>query len=180
VPVAFEVARSLGAPLDVVVVRKLGIPYQPEVAMGAIGEGGARVVDTALMVSAHVSDAQLDAVERGESATLAARVTQFRQGHARIDLTGRIALIVDDGIATGATARAACQVVRQLGAASVVVAAPVGPLDAAESIPEADDVICLIQPSRFWAVGAHYRDFTATTDDEVVELLDAATRGLPS
>lgn len=177
VPVANEVASALLAPLDVIVVRKLGIPHQPEVALGAIGEGGTRVVDTEMMARARVSAAKLDVVERDEEAALADRVTRFRRARGRIDLAGRTALIVDDGIATGATARAACRVARQLGAASVIVAAPVGPVNAARLIPEADDVFCVLQPTRFWAVGAHYRDFRPTTDDEVVSLLQAA---LPS
>jgi predicted phosphoribosyltransferase len=183
VPVAAEVADALGAALDVLVVRKLGIPYQPEVAMGAIGEAGVRVLDELLIARAGVSPAQLAEVERSERATLEARVTRFRGAGDTLDLTGRTAIIVDDGIATGATASAACAVARRLGAARVVVAAPVGGPDAVARITGADEVVCLVQPSDFYAVGAHYRDFGQTSDDEVAALLAASRRrtaGRPS
>ena len=171
VPVAAEVAAALGAPLDVIVVRKLGIPYQPEVAMGAIGEGDVRVLDDALVAQAGVTPAELDAVERRERATLESRVERFRAGRKRLDLTGRTAIIVDDGIATGATATAAARVARALGAARVVIAAPVGGPDATRRVDGADEVICLIQPPGFHAVGSYYRDFQQTSDDEVAALL---------
>lgn len=174
VPVAAEVARVLGAPLDVIVVRKLGIPYQPEVAMGAIGEEGVRVLDEVLVARAGVSSAEVDAVERRERATLEARVERFRAGRERLDLTGCTAIIVDDGIATGATATAAARVARQLGAARVVIAVPVGGPDAATRIGDADEVICLLQPPGFHAVGSYYRDFGQTSEDEVAALLAAA------
>jgi putative phosphoribosyl transferase len=174
VPVAAEVAAALDAPLDVIVVRKLGIPDQPEVAMGAIGEGGVRVLDEALVARAGVTDAEVDAVERRERATLDARVARFRADGERLDLTGRTAIIVDDGIATGATANAAARVARRLGASRVVVAAPVGGTDAASRVEDADEVVCLLQPRDFQAVGAHYRDFGQTSEDEVAALLAAA------
>lgn len=174
VPVAAEVATALGAPLDIVIVRKLGIPYQPEVAMGAIGEGEVRVLDEALVARAGVTAAEVDAVERRERATLDARVERFRAGRERLDLTGRTAIIVDDGIATGATATAAARVARQLGAARVVVAVPVGGSDAPGRIDGADEVICLLQPPGFHAVGPYYQDFRQTSDDEVSALLAAA------
>jgi predicted phosphoribosyltransferase len=174
VPVAAEVAAALGAPLDVIVVRKLGIPYQPEVAMGAIGEGGVRVLDDTLVARAGVSTAEVDAVEQRERATLESRVQRFRAGADRLDLTGRTAIIVDDGIATGATATAAAQVARKLGASRVVVAAPVGGHDAANRVGDADEVVCLLQPPGFQAVGAYYRDFGQTSEDEVAALLAAA------
>jgi predicted phosphoribosyltransferase len=174
VPVAAEVAAALDAPLDVIVVRKLGIPYQPEVAMGAIGEGGVRVLDEALVARAGVTAAEVDAVERRERATLDARVARFRADGERLDLTDRTAIIVDDGIATGATANAAARVARRLGASRVVVAAPVGGTDAASRVEDADEVVCLLQPRDFQAVGAHYRDFGQTSEDEVAALLAAA------
>jgi predicted phosphoribosyltransferase len=174
VPVAAEVAAALDAPLDVIVVRKLGIPYQPEVAMGAIGEGGVRVLDEALVARAGVTAAEVDTVERRERATLDARVARFRADGERLDLTGRTAIIVDDGIATGATANAAARVARRLGASRVVVAAPVGGTDAASRVEDADEVVCLLQPRDFQAVGAHYRDFGQTSEDEVAALLAAA------
>jgi putative phosphoribosyl transferase len=174
VPVAAEVAEALDAPLDVIVVRKLGLPFQPELAMGAIGEEGARMVDQALVARTRVRDDELRSVEQRERSLLESRVSRLRRGRRRVDLHGRTAIIVDDGIATGSTARVACAVARHLGATRVVLAAPVGPHGAAGRIPEADDVICLIQPHDFVAVGAHYRDFGPTTDDEVIVLLDAA------
>lgn len=171
VPVAAEVARALQAPLDVIVVRKLGFPRYPEVAMGAIGEGGVRVLDDDLIADAGVDRAAVAAVEAAERVTLDARVARLRHGRPRLDLTGRTAIIVDDGIATGATAAAAVRVARALGAAEVVVAAPVGAPDAVAGLTEADRVVCLLQPVAFGAVGAYYDDFGQTTDDEVAALL---------
>lgn len=173
VPVAAEVAAALDAPLDVIVVRKLGVPYHPEVAMGAIGEGGVRVLDEDFVARAGVSPAEVDAVERRERAALDERVARLRAGRERLDLTGRTAIIVDDGIATGATATAASRVARRLGAARVVVAAPVGGLDAAQRVGDADEVICLRQPPGFMAVGQYYRNLSQTSDEEVVRLLEA-------
>lgn len=174
VPVAFEVAKALEAPLDVIVVRKLGVPFQPEVAMGAIGEGGVRVLDPRTISMARVSQEDLQQVERQERALLESRVARFRQGRRRIDLTGRTVVIVDDGIATGSTARAACQVARHLGAARVILAVPVAPARAIVELKEPDDVVCLLSPQDFQAVGYYYRDFSPTEDSEVVQLLDAA------
>lgn len=174
VPVAAEVARLLGAPLDVIVVRKLGVPSQPELAMGAIGEGGVRVVDDRIVRGAHVDQERLVRVEDEERSVLEDRVSRLRHGRPRVELTGRTAVIVDDGIATGATARVACIVARALGAARVVVGVPVGPPDIGERMPEADEVICLQKPWAFRAVGAVYDDFDPTDDDEVERLLDEA------
>lgn len=172
VPVAFEVARALGAPLDVIVVRKLGVPFQPELAMGAIGENGARVLDAEVLARSGVTETQLRAVERRERTVLETRATRLRRGRGRVDLPGRTAVIVDDGIATGSTARVACQVARQLGASRVVVAVPVAPREAIDDVTEADTVVSVSIPDRFVAVGAHYRDFTPTSEDEVIALLD--------
>ncbi|MDE8586012.1 phosphoribosyltransferase family protein [Arthrobacter sp. NQ4] len=174
VPVAFEVAKALEAPLDVIVVRKLGVPFQPEVAMGAIGEGKVRVLDPRTISMARVSQEDLQQVERRERALLESRVARFRQGRRRIDLAGRTVVIVDDGIATGSTARAACQVARHLGAARVILAVPVAPARAIVELKEPDDVVCLLSPQDFQAVGYYYRDFSPTEDSEVVQLLDAA------
>ena len=175
VPVAAEVAAALRAPLDVIVVRKLGFPFHPEMAMGAIGEGGVRVLDEQLVARFGVSREEVAAVERAEAATLADRVARFRGDRPRLDLTGRTAVIVDDGIATGATASAAAHVARALGAARVVVAAPVGAPDAVRRVEGADEVVCVEQPEDFAAVGAHYRTFGQTPDEEVAEIL-ARTR----
>ena len=134
VPVAYEVAARLNAPLDVIVVRKLGVPYQPELAMGAIGEEGVRILDSRIVSMAGVSDHELESVERRERAELWRRAELFRRGRSRVPLDGKVAVIVDDGIATGSTIKAACRVARGLGAVRVVVAAPVAPTDAAERL----------------------------------------------
>jgi len=176
VPVAYQVACALGAPLDVIVVRKLGVPFQPEVAMGAIGEDGVRVLDSAMVARADVSEAEVAAVERREQEVLAARLRRYRRGRDRIDLRGRTAIVVDDGVATGSTARAACRIARLLGAVQVVLAVPVGPPDTLDGLPEADAVVAVEEPADFRAVGFHYDDFSPTSDDEVVVLLDRAAR----
>jgi predicted phosphoribosyltransferase len=172
VPVAAEVASALGAPLDVIVVRKLGVPFQPEVAMGAIGENDVRVLDLDLIRRIGITPAQVDAVERNERATLESRVARYHSGGGPRDLDGSTALIVDDGIATGATASAACEVARGLGAARVLVAAPVGAPESVRRVRGADEVICLRRPSRFQAVGDFYRDFGQTSDAEAEKLLE--------
>lgn len=176
VPVAFEVAEILDAPLDVIVVRKLGVPFQPEFAMGAIGEGNARIVDPYVVSSTGVSEASLDAVERRERELLESRVVRYRQGRPPADLTGRTALIVDDGIATGSTARVACMAARQRGAARVILAVPVASGRTLASLTGPDDVVCLVRAWNFRAVGNYYRDFSPTGDEEVLQLLEAAER----
>ncbi|GAA2743287.1 hypothetical protein GCM10009868_16440 [Terrabacter aerolatus] len=180
VPVAAVVAESLGAPLEVIVVRKLGVPVHPELAMGAIGEGGVEVVDRDLLARAGVGPEDLATVERRERAVLDARVERLRRGRLRVDLHGRVAVVVDDGIATGATAKVACIVARQLGAERVVLAVPVAPARTVRELTEADTVVCVSTPERFRAVGEHYEDFTPTSDDEVVTLLERADRRLRS
>ena len=178
VPVAAEVARALGAPLDVILVRKLGVPAQPELGLGAIGESGARVINPEVVQYAHVSEAEIAQVERKERAELQRRAQRFRGDVPHEPLAGRIAVIVDDGIATGSTARAACQVARALGAATVVLAVPVAPPSADTAMRgDADEVICLEMPERFLAIGEWYEDFAQTSDEEVVALLRAARAG---
>ena len=176
VPVAYQVATALDAPLDVIVVRKLGVPFQPEVAMGAIGEDGARVLDQRIVSQAGVTPEEVAEVERRESQELAVRMRRYRRGRDRVDLTGRTAIVVDDGLATGSTARVACRIARQLGASSVVLAVPVGPAETLSDFDEADEVVAVSIPPRFVAVGHHYEDFSPTSDDEVIVLLDRAAR----
>ena len=177
VPVAFEVARALGAPLDVIVVRKLGLPFQPEVAMGAIGESGVRIVDRDLVRRALISDEELAAVEARERAELDRRARRFRGDRTPAPLTGRTAIVVDDGVATGSTALAACQVARAQGAAHVVLAVPVGPpesIDELEASGDIDEVVCLETHRLFLAIGQFYADFSQTPDAEVLDLLERA------
>ena len=175
VPVAYQVAKSLRAPLDVLVVRKLGVPYQPELAFGAIGEDGARVLNESVLRHVRVRETDIAAVEAAQRAELDRRVQRYRGGRDRLSLAGRVALIVDDGFATGSTAHAACLVARAQGAAKVVLAAPIGAADTVAELREfADDVVCLGAPDFFQAVGQGYRNFGQTSDDEVCELLDRA------
>ncbi|MBB5869638.1 putative phosphoribosyl transferase [Allocatelliglobosispora scoriae] len=173
VPVAAEVAKSLGAALDVVIVRKLGVPGRPEIAMGAIGEGDARVVNDYVLQVTGVTPVQFAAVERAERAELLARVDRLRQpGARRVAIRGRTVVIVDDGIATGATVRVACAVVRAAGSARVIIAAPVAPPEVVAELAEiADEVVCLETPPVFSAVGQWYEDFRQVTDAEVTALL---------
>ncbi|MFJ6748959.1 MULTISPECIES: phosphoribosyltransferase family protein [unclassified Streptomyces] len=178
VPVAFQVAQALDAPLDVIVVRKLGVPYQPELAFGAIGEGGVRVISDDVVRRGRVGEDDIASVERAETAELDRQARRFRADRPRLSLEGRTAVLVDDGIATGATAAAACEVVRALGAARVVLAVPVAPPSAAERLRGvADDVVCLSTPLAFSAVGEWYRDFSQTPDADVVALLARAAAG---
>lgn len=177
VPVAAEVATALDAPLDVILVRKLGAPQQPELAMGAIGEDDVRVINDRIVRAARVTDDQLDAVERRERTELERRADHYRQGRTRVSLRGRTVVVVDDGVATGSTARAACEVARAEGADRVVLAVPVAPADWKTQLADAaDELIAVATPADFVAVGHHYRDFAQTPDAEVIGLLDAADR----
>ena len=180
VPVAYEVARALDAPLDVIVVRKLGVPFQPELAMGAIGEEGVRIINKEVVSIAGVSASQLDEVEARERTELEVRVRRFRGDRPPIALEGRIVVVVDDGIATGSTARAACQVARARGAARVVLAVPVAPPDWRGRLGKfADELVCLHTPDPFYAVGQFYDNFTQTSDEEVVACLERVARPVP-
>lgn len=176
VPVAAEVAQALGAPLDVIVVRKLGAPQQPELAIGAIGEGGVQLLNHRLISALGIDSVEVAVLERRERTILTDRVERFRHGREALNLEGRIAVIVDDGFATGATSRVACRIAQSLGAKEVILAVPVAPAHAVEDAVEADRVIALHTPDDFTAVGVYYRDFAQTTDDEVVNLLDDAQR----
>ncbi len=175
VPVAFQVARALGAPLDVIVVRKLGVPFQPELAMGAVGEGGALVINRQIIHEARVSDDELAAVQARERAAVEARAARYRAWWPRQPLDGRVAVVVDDGIATGSTARAACQIARAHGAARVVLAVPVAPRGWQASIGgDADELVCVSTPLRFFAIGQFYVSFPQISDDEVSACLRRA------
>ena len=175
VPVASEVAASLGAPLDVLVVRKLGVPFQRELAMGAIGEDGVRVLNDEVLRLVSVSDADLAATEADERRELERRSKRFRGDRPRVSLKGKTAVIVDDGVATGATARAACEVAREQGAEHIVLAVPVAPPDTVRSLSRvADEVVVVEQPAWLSSIGQWYDDFRQTSDEQVVALLDEA------
>lgn len=175
VPVAFEVAERLDAPLDVLVVRKLGVPFQPELAMGAIGEGGVRVENLDVLRSAGLGSKDLEEAERRERPELERQAALYREGRSRVDVRGRCAMVIDDGIATGSSVRAACHVLRALGADRIVVAVPVASrLAVADLRRECDELVCLEEPEPFVAVGEWYRDFSQTTDEEVIALLRRA------
>lgn len=176
VPVAYEVAEALGAPLDVIVVHRLDVPFDRVFAMGAIGEEGTEIVDLETVSRVGVTDDELRSAENTERRNLEQRVARLRHGVARVSLTGRTAVIVDDGVATGATAQIAIEVARRLGAARVVLAVPVISPRALEELVGADDIVYLHAPADFWSVGRHYTDFTAITDGQVAELLDQAGR----
>lgn len=176
VPVAAPVAEYLDAPLDVLVVRKLGFPGQPELGIGALGEEGVRLVDEDMVRAGQVTAAELRQVEQREAQLLQERVHRLRSGRTRVALQDRIAVVVDDGLATGWSARVACTVAHRLGAGRVVLAVPVAPAPALSRLPEADEVVCVDAPKRFQAVGLHYQDFAQTPEDLVVELLNAAAR----
>jgi putative phosphoribosyl transferase len=173
VPVAEEVARILGCPLDVIVVRKIGVPGQPELAAGAVGEDGARVINHDVLRATGTTAQDLAVVEATARDELAHRVARFRRARTRESLAGRSAIIIDDGVATGATARTACQVARAHGAQQVVLAVPVAPIDWESRFGAAADLlVSLSTPEGFWAVGHWYDDFSPVTDDEVVACLE--------
>jgi predicted phosphoribosyltransferase len=171
-PVAAEVASALGAPLDVFVVRKLGVPGHEELAMGAIASGGVRVLNDDVVDAVGIPEREIDAVAARELETLEAREHAYRGDRDPVELRGRTAILVDDGLATGATMRAAIRALKGLGAAAIVVAVPTAPRETCEALRgEVDDVVCATTPEPFTAVGLWYRDFAPVSDDQVSELL---------
>lgn len=172
VPVAFEVSQELHAPLDVIVVRKLGVPLQPELAMGAVGEGGVVIRNEQVIERARITSDQFANVQTREYKEVIERAIKFRDGHSPVSLVGQLAIIVDDGIATGSTALAACDVARALGAAKVLLAVPVSSREAVNTLSaKADEVISLEIPDNFFAVGHWYEDFSPVGDKDVIDLL---------
>ena len=179
-PVAFQVARGLGAPLDVFVVRKLGLPGREELAMGAIASGGVCVLNDEVVDRLEVAAETVAAVAATEREELARREAAYRGNRPAPVVQGRTVLLVDDGLATGATMRAAVAALRRLGPARVVVAVPVASAQAADSLrPEVDDLVCALTPEPFRAVGLWYEDFAQTSDAEIAQLLDRAARAGP-
>lgn len=180
VPVAYEVAKALHAPLDVLLVHKIGVPYQPEFAMGAVGDGGYRVVDEHTVRWAGVTPEQLDKAAQREIDELTARGERLRRGRTPLPLTGKTVVVVDDGAATGLTALAACHLARAAGARRVVAGMPVASREAVAALrKEADDVVCVDVPPSFMAVGEWYETFGQTSETEVLALLDRAWAEVP-
>ena len=180
VPVAFEVARALGAPLDVFTVRKLGLPGHEELAFGAIATGGVRVLDQALIDLVRLPAHAIDQVIAAERRELERRERAYRDDLPPPRVTGRTVIVVDDGLATGATMRAAVEALRSQAPARIVVAVPTGAVETCEALrPLVDDLVCLSTPTPFRAVGLSYDDFGPTTDEEVLQLLAAASERAP-
>lgn len=178
VPVAYEVARALGAPLDVFLVRKLGVPGHEELAMGAIASGGVRVLNPDVVAMLGVPQGMIDAATAREMAELIRRERAYRGGRPAPEVRGRTVILVDDGLATGSTMRAAVEALRARGPARLVVAVPVGARETCDAFRgEVDEVVCAVTPEPFYAVGLWYRDFGQTTDEEVRELLARALDG---
>ncbi len=181
VPVAYEVAHALHAPLDVFIVRKLGFPGHPELAMGAIATGGVRILDRRLIEMYDVPEDAIDEVTESEQRELERREKLYRDDRPSPEVRDHTVILIDDGLATGSTMRAAVQALRQEGARKVVVAVPIAPPDTCEAMShEVDDIICAITPEPFLAVGVWYADFSETTDEEVRELLAKAAKELPT
>jgi predicted phosphoribosyltransferase len=181
VPVAYEVARALHAPLDVFLVRKLGFPGHEELAMGAIATGGVRILDRQLIQMYGVPAELIERVTAAERHEMERRERLYRGGRPPPNVRGRTVILIDDGLATGSTMRAAVEALRVEGVRKIVVAVPVAPLDTCEALrEEVDDIVCAVTPEPFRAVGIWYADFGETSDDEVRDLLARAGRELPT
>jgi predicted phosphoribosyltransferase len=172
VPVGYEVARALGAPLDVFVVRKLGVPGREELALGAVASGGVRVLNEEVVAGLRLGEREIEPIVKRELAEVERRERAYRGGRPPLELARKLAILVDDGLATGATMRAAALAVRQLGPQSVVAAVPVAARQTCDSFRgDVDELVCAATPEPFYAVGAWYEDFAQTDDAEVRELL---------
>jgi putative phosphoribosyl transferase len=179
VPVGYEVARALGAPLDIFLVRKLGVPGYQELAMGAVASGGLRVLNDDLVRSLHIPTYVIDAVAAWEQQELEQRERVYRGDQPEPDVRGRSIILVDDGLATGSTMLAAVQALRQKQPARIIMAVPTAPPETCHEMrSQADDVVCAITPEPFYSVGLWYADFSQTTDEEVRELLARSTSGV--
>ena len=177
VPVAYEVAQALHAPLDVFVVRKLGVPGQEELAFGAIATGGVRILNSSVMEHARITEEEVETVSRAETKELERRERAFRGGRAAPQIEGRTVILIDDGLATGATMRAAIMALRQQHPARIVVGVPAAsPESCAEFQDEVDDIVCAVTPDPFYSVGSWYDDFSQTTDEEVQDLMDRVSQ----
>jgi putative phosphoribosyl transferase len=177
VPIAFEVATALNLPLDIFVLRKLGVPGHEELAFGAIGSGGVRVLDREIVEAVGLSDFVIELVTRAECAELARREHIYRGEKSPLDVRGKTVVLVDDGIATGSSLRAGVRALRQMQPSAIVIAAPVAPRSAVIRLgSEVDEVVCVAIPEGFHGVGQFYKDFSQVSDDEVNELLDRASR----
>jgi putative phosphoribosyl transferase len=177
VPVAFEVATALQAPLDIFVLRKLGVPGHKELAFGAIASGGSLVLDRRVIEGLDISDRQIEVVIANERMELERRELAYRDDKPPLEIEGLIAIVVDDGIATGSSIRAGIKALRQLKPARIVVAVPVAPLETCNRLrPEVDELVCVHRPQSFLAIGQFYKDFSQVSDQEVIELLKQADR----
>ncbi|HTZ65831.1 MAG TPA: phosphoribosyltransferase family protein [Solirubrobacteraceae bacterium] len=180
-PLAFEVALALQAPLEILAVRKLGAPRNPELAIGAVAEDGTGVLDQLSIARLRVTDEMLDAALADACDEMDQRVRRYHRGRPSIPLRGRTAIVVDDGLATGLTDLAAVRAVRARGAERIVLAVPVGTSEAVALLErEADEVLCLQTPNALFSVGSWYRDFAPVSDEQVIELLAAAPSGAPA
>lgn len=173
VPVAYQIAEALDLPLDIFVVRKLGVPGQEELAMGAIASGGIRVLNEDIIHALQIPEEMIAAVAAQEQRELERREKLYRQGKPPIDIRNKFVILVDDGLATGATMRAAAAALKKQGAKGVIVAVPVAARSTCEELSnEVDEIVCAVTPEPFYGVGSWYRDFSQTTDKEVIELLE--------
>jgi putative phosphoribosyl transferase len=177
VPVGFEVARALHVPLDVFLVRKLGVPGHEELALGAIATGGVRILNLDVVNALGITPDEIEAITAEQQQELERREREYRGDRPPPDVRGRTVILIDDGLATGSTMRAAVEALRQQGPAQIVVAVPVATPETCDDLrSEVDEVVCAVTPQPFYAVGLWYRDFSQTTDDEVRELLEEAQR----